>query len=154
VARRVAVTVLAAALIVAAESAAVLSASAVHRSNTRDHRIRPERAVAVSYGGEPHLPRASRTASGPWIAAFRFVRDYGRWSDGQLEAMPAEDATSRVIRLLDRQGRSTGAGTGADAGSVRIAPAGAREYVVTSPVGNFLVGRGAGRWLVVSLPGD
>jgi len=142
------------ALIVAAESAAVLSASAVRRSSAQHHRLRRERAVAVAYGGEPHLPSASRTASGPWIAAVRFVRDYGRWSDGQLAAMPAEDATSRVIRLLDRQRRSTGAHPGADAGSVRIAPASARRYVVTSPVGNFLVGRGGGRWLVVSLPGD
>ena len=153
-ARRVAVTVLAAVLIVAAESAAVLSASAVHRSYARDHRIRPERAVAVSYGGEPHLPSASRTAAGPWIAAVTFVRDYGRWGDGQLAALPTEDATPRVIRLLDRQGRSTGANLGADAGTVRIAPASAWRYVVTSPVGNFLVGRRGGRWLVVSLPGD
>ncbi|MBV8218119.1 MAG: hypothetical protein JO325_06635 [Solirubrobacterales bacterium] len=153
-ARRVAVTVLAAALIVAAESAAVLSASAVHRSNAPDHRIRPERAVAVSYGGEPHLPSASRTASGPWIAAVRFVRDYGRWGDGQLATLPTEDATLRVIRLLDRQGRSTGANLGADAGTIRIAPASARSYVVTSPVGNFLIGKRGGRWLVVSLPGD
>lgn len=153
-ARRVAVTVLAAALIVAAESAAVLSASAVHRTNARDHGIRPERAVAVSYGGEPHVPSASRTAAGPWIAAVRFVRDFGRWGDGRLAALPTEDATPRVIRLLDRQGRSTGANLGADAGTVRIAPASARSYVVTSPVGNFLVGRRGGRWLVVSLPGD
>jgi hypothetical protein len=148
------VTVLATALIVAAESAAVLSASAVHRSKARDHRIRRQRAVAVPYGGEPHLPSASRTASGPWIAAVRFVRDYGRWSEGRLAALPTEDATPRVIRLLDRQGRSTGANLGADAGTVRIAPAGAWRYVVTSPVGNFLVGRRGGRWLVVSLPGD
>jgi hypothetical protein len=149
-----AVTVLAAALIVAAEAAAVLSEPAVDRSKAQHHRIRRERAVAVPYGGEPHLPRASRPGSGPWIAALRFVRDYGRWSDGQLAAMPKEDATPRVIRLLDRQGRSTGADLRADAGSVRIAPASARVYVVTSPVGNFLVGRRGGRWLVVSLPGD
>jgi hypothetical protein len=154
VARRVALTVLAAALTVAAEWAAVLSASAVRRSNAQHDRIRRERAVAVLYGGEPHPPRASRTASGPWTAAVRFVRDYGRWSGGQLAALPAEDATSRVIRLLDRQGRSTGADRGADVGAVRIAPLGARRYVVTSPVGNFLVGRRGGRWLVVSLPGD
>jgi hypothetical protein len=150
VARHVAVTVLAAALIVAAESVAVLGASAVHRTKAQDHRVPRERAVAVPYGGEPHL----RTASGSWIAAFRFVRDYGRWSDGQLAALPTEDATPRVIRLLDRQGRSTGANLGADAGTVRIAPASGRSYVVTSPVGNFLVGRRGGRWLVVSLPGD
>jgi hypothetical protein len=154
VARRVAVTVLAAALIVATESAAVLSASAVHRSDARDRRIRRVRAVGVPYGGEPHLPSASRTAPGPWTAAVRFVRDYARWSDRHLAAMPTGDATPRVIRLLDRRGSSTGAHTGADAGSVRIAPASARTYVVTSHVGNFLVGRRGGRWLVVSLPGD
>jgi hypothetical protein len=147
-------TVVAAALIVAAESAAVLSASAVHRSNARHHRIPRERALGVAYGGEPHLRSASRTASGPWIAAVRFVRDYGRWSDGQLASMPTEDATPRVIRLFDRQGRSTEADFDADAGSVRIAPAGPGRYVVTSPVGNFLVARPGGRWLVVSLPGD
>jgi hypothetical protein len=145
---------LAAALIVAAESAAVLSASAEHRPSAQDHRIRRERAVAVPYGGEPHVPSASQTAAGPWIAAVRFVRDYSRWGDGQLAAVPAEDATPQVIRLLDRQGRSTGANVGADAGTVRIAPASARSYVVTSPMGNFLVGRRGGRWLVVSLPGD
>jgi hypothetical protein len=150
----VAVTALAAALIVAAESLAVLSASAVHRANAQHHRIRPERAVAVAYGGEPHLRGATRTASGPWIAVVRFVRDYGRWGDGRLAALPTEDATPRVIRLLDRQGRSTGANLGADAGTVRIAPASTRSYMVTSPVGNFLVGRRGGRWLVVSLPGD
>jgi hypothetical protein len=150
----VAATVLTAALVGAAESAAVLSASAVHRSNAQDRRIRRARAVAVLYGGEPELPSASRTASGPWIAAVTFVRDYGRWSDGQLPALPAEDGTPRVIRLLDRQGRRAGVDPRADAGSLRIAPAGARRYVVTSPVGNFLVGRRGGRWLVVSLPGD
>ena len=147
-------TVLATALIVAAESAAVLSASAVHRSNAQHHRIRRQRADAVPYGGEPYLPSASRTASGPWIAAVRFVRDYARWSDRRLAAMPTGDATPRVIRLLDRQRGSTGADAGADAASVRIAPASARRYVVTSPIGNFLVGRRGGRWLVVSVPGD
>jgi hypothetical protein len=150
----VAVTVLAAALIVAAESAAVLSASAVRRSRAQHHRLGRERGVVVAFGGEPHLQSASRTATGPWIAAVRFARDYGRWDDGQLAAMPTEDATPRVIRLLDRQGRSTGADLRADAGSVRIAPASARRYVVTSRVGNFLVRRRGGRWLVVSLPGD
>jgi hypothetical protein len=148
------VTFLAAALVAAAESAAVLSASAVHRPSLHHHRIRKEDAVAVPYGGEPQLPSASRTVSGPWTAAVRFVRDYARWSDGQLAAVATEDATPRVITLLDRLGRGTGSDPRADAGSVRMQPAGLQTYVVTSRVGNFLVGQRGGRWLVVSLPGD
>jgi len=154
VARRVAVTAVAAALIVVAESAAVLSASVGHRPDGHRHRTPREGPVFVAYGGEPHLPSGSRSAAGPWTAAVRFVRDYDRWSDGHLAAVPAQDATPRVIRLLERQVRATGAGPRARAGPVRIEPAGAHVYVVTSRVGNFLVGRRGGRWLVVSLPGD
>jgi len=108
----------------------------------------------MAYGGEPHLPRLSQIAPGPWAAAVRFVGDYARWTDDRLVAMPAEDATPRVIGLLEGQVRDTGADLRADPGSVHIAPSGARRYVVTSPVGNFLVGQRGGRWLVVSLPGD
>ena len=91
---------------------------------------------------------------GPWLAAARFVRDYIRWNDGQLTTVPPGDATRRVIRLLDRQVRAVGEELGYVASEVRIAPTGSRTYMVTSPVGNFLVGRRGGRWLVVSLPGD
>ena len=86
--------------------------------------------------------------------AVRLVGDYARWTDGRLVAMPPEDATPRVIRLLDRQVRDTGVDLRANPGSVQIAPSGARRYVVTSPVGNFVVGQRGGRWLVVPLPGD
>jgi hypothetical protein len=150
----VAVTFLAAALIVAAESAALLSASAGHRHNGHRHRTPREDPVVVAYGGEPNLPSASRRAPGPWTTAVRFVRDYARWSEGHLAAVPAVDATPRVIRLLGRRVRAIGVEPGAGAVPVRIAPAGAHGYVVTSRVGNFLVGQRGGRWLVVSLPGD
>ena len=38
--------------------------------------------------------------------------------------------------------------------SVRLAPAPHGTYVVTSAIGNFLVGTRRSRWLVISLPGD
>lgn len=106
------------------------------------------------YEGEPFLPRHAGVAPAPWRAAVRFVRDYSAWSAGRLAAIPAEDATERVIWLLEQTGRN---GTGATADrvtSVRMAPAGANGYVVTSAIGNFLIGRRGSRWLVVSLPGD
>jgi hypothetical protein len=88
------------------------------------------------------------------MAAIRFVRDYARWSSGRLAAIPAEDATRRVIRLLEQAGK-IGMGATTDAvASVPIAPAGEHGYVVTSAIGNFLLGRRGPRWLVVSLPGD
>jgi hypothetical protein len=150
----VAVILLAAALVVAAESAAVLSASLVHRPNMRQRRISPVAVFAVPYGGELHLTTASRIESGARIAAVRFVGDYARWSDGKLADLPEEDATLRVIRLLDRHGRGTGVNLGAVTGLVRVAPVGTRTYVVTSAVGNFLISRRGERWLVVSVPGD
>ena len=68
--------------------------------------------------------------------------------------IPGGDATRRVIMVLEHAG-SIGRGTTANAAaSVRIAPAGEHGYVVTSTIGNFLLGRRGQRWLVVSLPGD
>jgi hypothetical protein len=88
------------------------------------------------------------------IAAVRFVRDYARWSSGRLTAIPVEDATRRVIRLLERTGRIAIGGTLDAVASVRFAPASEHRNLVTSLIGNFLVGRRGRRWLVVSLPGD
>ena len=153
VALRAAVTLAAAALLIGAETTAILSTSRAHHLNEHFRRRSRPVALAVPYGGEPHISSAGGAGSGPWVAAARFVRDYDRWSDGQLSTVPPEDATARVIRLLDRQDRAVGVELGDVATEVRIAPTRRRTYVVTSPVGNFLVGRSDGRWLVVSLPG-
>jgi hypothetical protein len=148
-----AVTLVAAALVVTAELV-VISGSVAHRPTAHHRRRSRQHAAPPPYGGEPQLPSGSRVAPGAWVTAVRFVRDYAQWSDGQLAAVPAEDATPRVIRLIDRQVRGVGARHGELTGSVRMTAAGTRTYVVTSPVGNFLVGRAGARWLVVSLPGD
>jgi hypothetical protein len=77
------------------------------------------------------------------------------WNSRRLAQIPAADATARVIRLLEHQPRSAARGGAyAAAASVRIAPARAHIYVVTSAVGNFLIGRHESKWTVVSLPGD
>jgi hypothetical protein len=106
------------------------------------------------YGGEPQLPQDSTAPLAPWKAAVRFVRDYSAWSSGGLGAIPAQDATRRVIRLLEQAGRPSIRATADVTGSVRVAPAGAHGYVVTSTIGNFLVGRRGPQWLVIPLPGD
>lgn len=106
------------------------------------------------YGGEPELPRGSSVPRIVWRAAVGFVRDYEAWSAGRLAAIPRGDATARMIRVLGRAGRLGGRFSPSEVGSVRIAPAGIQRYVVTSVVGNFLVGRSGSRWLVISLPGD
>jgi hypothetical protein len=59
-----------------------------------------------------------------------------------------------VIRLLEHGGRH-----GLDAiddlsGAVRIASDRTSRYLVTSVVGNFLIGRRGSRWRAVSVPGD
>jgi hypothetical protein len=61
--------------------------------------------------------------------------------------------TTRVLRSLELEGRGGGIDAAAAAASVRIAPAPGGRYVVTSLVGNFLVGWQS-RWVVVSVPGD
>ena len=151
--RRVVVTVIAAALVVAAEVATTLSATAAH--GPKVHGVRTVRAhvTSTTYEGEPHLSLDSHIPSGPRIAAVRFVRDYTLWNRGRLATIPATDATLRVIRLLERERASAGMATDLAARSVRIASAGGQRYVVTSAVGNFLVATRRSRWLVVSLPG-
>ncbi len=151
--RRVALTVVAAGLVVTAEVLATLGAA-----TPRARHVTPRMTVVAHpalppYGGEPQLRQDSTAPPAPWKAAVRFVRDYSASNRGRLGAIPAQDATRRVIRLLERAGRHSIRAT-ADVGSVRIAPAGAHGYVVTSTIGNFLVGRRGKQWLVVSLPGD
>jgi hypothetical protein len=82
-----------------------------------------------------------------------FVRDYALWSSGRLSKIPARDAPRRVVWLLEPEPRSAGVATDAAVRSVRIGLADGQQYVVTSAVGNFLVGTRRSRWLVVSLPG-
>ena len=151
--RRVVVTVIAAALVIAADVAATFSATAAHRANAHNTRSVQAHAAPTPYGGEPHLSLDSHIPSGPRIAAVRFVRDYALWNSGRLATIPAKDATLRVIRLLERERRTARAATDVATRSVRIASAGGQRYVVTSAVGNFLVATRRSRWLVVSLPG-
>jgi len=148
------VTVAAAALVAAAEVLATLSATTVHPQNERRGTTVGVRVPAPPYGGEPQLGHGSAVPDGPWMAAVGFVRDYALWSSGRLATIPAEEAMPRVIRLLEHDGRHAEVVEGAAVGSVRIAPAGAGRYVVTSAVGNFLLGRHRSGWVVLSLPGD
>ena len=107
-----------------------------------------------NYGGEPVLPRSSSSAQAPGIAALRFVRDLQRWGENRLRAIPAEDATTRVVRILTHRGRLAARVASRVATSVRMAPGRLGEYVATSVVGNFLISRRGRDWRVVSLPGD
>jgi hypothetical protein len=68
--------------------------------------------------------------------------------------MPASDTTRRVFVLLENEGRHAAVEVNTAAASVRSAPARGGTYVVTSAIGNFLVGRQPSRWVVISLPGD
>ena len=152
--RRMAVSVVAVGLVAAAEVAATLSAT-VAQAPTSQRSVHVVAHVSPPpASGEPQLPESSSILAAPRSAAVRFVRDYALWSSGRLVAIPDEDATRRVIGLLARAGRHAGVRAREAVASVRIAPAGARRFVVTSAVGNFLVGQGGSRWLVVSLPGD
>jgi hypothetical protein len=151
--RRIALTVVTAGLVVAAEVLATLGAA---RPRTRH--VTPRMTVVAHpalppHGGEPQLRQGSTAPPAPSKAAVRFVRDYSAWNRGRLGAIPAQDATRRVIRLLEQAGRHSIKAT-TDAGPVLVAPAGAHRYVVTSTIGNFLVGRRGQQWLVISLPGD
>ena len=110
----------------------------------------------MAYGGEPHLPRASGLAPGPWAAAVRFVRDYAWWISRRVATMPGRDVTRRVLGLLEHRGRLGTVDLATAVASVRIARAPRGTYVVTGAIGNFLVGRQRqlSRWLVISLQGD
>jgi hypothetical protein len=114
----------------------------------------PAHVSAPPAPGEPELASSSSAPSRSRLAAVRFVRDYALWSAGRRAAIPGRDATRRVIRLLEHEGRQAAVPAAEAVDSVRIAPAGSRRYIATSAIGNFLVGTRGSRWLVVSLPGD
>ena len=154
VGRRVGVTIAAVVLVVAAEVAATLSATAAKSPRAQHAAVVGARSSPPLYGGEPRILAGAVAPAAARAAAIKFVGDYALWSDGRLRTIPAEDATKRVIRLLEQQPRDMRLSAGDAAGSVRIAAAGPDRYVVTSAVGNFLVGKWGSRWLVVSLPGD
>jgi hypothetical protein len=137
--RRLALTVVAAGLVVGAEGSATLS---------------PAAPVPKPYGGEPQPYQNSLAPRAPWIAAVRFVRDYAAWEAGRLARLPSHDATERVIELLKHAGRHRLAATRGITRSVRMTASGARQYMVISVVGNFLIGRQGSRWMAVSVPGD
>jgi hypothetical protein len=56
--------------------------------------------------------------------------------------------------MVEHEGRRGAVQAAGAVASVRIAPASAGTYVVTSAIGNFLTGRKGSQWLVLSLPGD
>ncbi len=151
--RRLALTLVATGLVVAAEVRGTLRSAA-----PGDHPVW-QRATVGAYAspqaheGEPQLSRNSTAPPAPTSAARRFARDYSAWEGGTLATIPSGDATRRVIRLIVQAGRH-GPGAAADPTSVRMRPAGPSGYVVTSPIGNFLIARRGSRWLAVSLPGD
>jgi hypothetical protein len=151
VGRRVAVSAVVAALVLAAEVAATVSATTAHRVAARPTKARK---VPLTYPGEPQLAASSTAAAAARMAAVKFVRDYAMWSSGRLAAIPGGDATPRVTRLLERQGRRERVTAGDAGASVRLALIDTTRYVVTSRAGNFLVGERGRRWLVISLPGD
>jgi hypothetical protein len=152
--RRVVVTVMAGALIIAAEVAATLSPAVGHPPS----RQRPRPIVRPTSGGsEPGEPVLRSTSSDPRLAqsaAVTFVRDYALWSSRRVATMPGRDMTRHVLGLLEHRGRLGAVSVANAVASVRIARASRSAYVVTSAIGNFLVGKQRSRWLVISLPGD
>ncbi len=151
--RRLAISCLAIVLVALAKVAATLSATAPHRPEVA-RRARVRASIAPErYDGEPELARNSAIPPRPRAAAVRFVRDYALWSTGRLASIPAGDATHRVLRLLEHEGRRIGPHAAEAARSVEVSTAGG-SYLVTSAVGNFLIGMSRLRWLVISLPGD
>jgi hypothetical protein len=140
-------------LMVAAEVAATLSASVAHHRRVTRRVALGVSVTAAPYGGEPHLSKDAHTPLGARGAAVTFVRDYALWSHGQLAVIPNAEATRRVVRLLKQNGQQSWIQTIPAKDSVRIVTAGANRYLVTSAVGNFLVGQRESHWLVISLPG-
>ena len=150
--RRVAVTVLAgSSIIVAVDVAGTMSAGVPEREKAH-HRLASPRVPW--YSGEPQLVGRSAIPAGPRLAARRFVADYTLWNTGRLRVIPARDATTRVLTLIEHGARQAPEAGTDPVGSVQMAQAVPGGYVVTSTVGNFLVGKRASHWLVVSLPGD
>lgn len=152
--RRVAVTVVAGALVVAAELAATLSPAPVARPR-REHRTAIARPIPLAPApGEPMLAPTSTVPPAPRSAAARFVHDYALWSSRSVRTISASDATRRVLLMLGNEGTRRVVDVNRAVASVRLAPAPGGRYVVTSAIGNFLVGRQRSRWIVISLPGD
>ena len=151
-ARRLALTAVAAGLMVAA--LATLSDAGPHPHHAPHPRKAAAHRASWARGGEPQLSRNSTGPRAPRTAAVRFVRDYAAWEAGRLSMLPSYDATERVIRLLEHAGRYRLRATRDLRRSVRVTAFGEHRYLATSAVGNFLIGRRRSQWLVVSLPGD
>jgi hypothetical protein len=151
--RRIAVTVVAGALVVAADIGATLSAGPLHQPSRQRPTARRRASSSAPKPGEPELPSASSVPSGPRSAAVSFVRDYALWSSRRAAAMPGRDTTQRVNGVLMRSARVGTADAANAVASIRIARAPRGTYVVTSAIADFLVGRQRSRWLVISVPG-
>jgi hypothetical protein len=151
--RRLALTAVAAALIVIAEALAGFRSEAPS-TNHPSHPRKAATHTASSYGGEPRPSQSSTVPRAVWTAAVRFVRDYAGWEADRLTRIPSHDATERVIDLLKDAGRHRLAARRGIRPSVRMTASGGRQYVVISVVGNFLIGRRGSQWLAVSTPGD
>ena len=82
-ARRLALTAVAAALVVVAEALATLSVAAPHTPHPR--RTAAAHRASKPYGGEPQPSQNSITSNAPWIAAVTFVRDYAAWQADRLK---------------------------------------------------------------------
>lgn len=139
--RRVAVTVVAGALVFSAEIGATLSPAAVHRPSRYGSVAKVQPLPRAPQPGEPELPSASRV---PWAArsaAVTFIGDYALWSTRRVTTMPAHDMTRRVLGLLEHGGTLGTVDVASAVASVRIARTPGGTYIVTSAIGNFLVGR-------------
>jgi hypothetical protein len=153
-ARRAALALVTACLVIVGEALATLTTQSPRARAARRRAAGTGHVESQPNAGEPQLADSSSVQQGARTAALRFVRDCGAWESSRLATIPRQDATRRVILLVEREGRH-GVGPPDDAmRSVRIAAAGEDRYVVTSAVGNFLVARRGPRWMVVSLPGD
>jgi len=152
--RRVVVTVVVGALVVAAELDATLSPAAVHQPAHHRLTVMVRSESRKSEPGEPVLLSASIVPSSARTAADTFVSDYALWRNDRVATVPGRDTTPRVLGLLEHAGRLGYVDAAHAVASVRIARAPRGTYVVTSVIGNFLVGRRGFRWLVISLPGD
>ena len=152
--RRVALTVAAAGLVVAAEVLATLGAATPRTRHATSRLTVVAHPAPPPYEGEPQLPQHSTAPPEPRKAAVRFVRDYAAWEAGRLSRIPSHNTTERVIHLLESTGRHDPGATRNVTRSVRVAASGEHRYVATSALGNFLIGRRGSHWLVISLPGD
>jgi acyl-coenzyme A thioesterase PaaI-like protein len=90
--------------------------------------------LAATLSLDVSAPRLARSA------AVTFMRDYARWSNRQVAITPVREKTRRVLGLLEHGGRAATVDVAAAVASVRIARAPRGTFVVTSAIGNFLVG--------------